>query len=72
MEKVALRRQSQAAEPSDAEAVLEEVFELSDFDAVFVVLVFDESADVEGEPEDEAEDEPPAETLRVSLRESVR
>ena len=68
VEKVARRRQSQAAEPWDVEAVLEEVWELSDFDAVFVVPAFDESEDAGEEPEDE----PPAEPLRVSLRESVR
>jgi len=68
VEKIARRRQSQAAEPSDVEAALEEVLELSDFEAVFVVPALDESEDVEEEPAGE----PPAEPLRASLRESVR
>ncbi|MEO8556102.1 MAG: hypothetical protein ABI474_05475 [Actinomycetota bacterium] len=81
VEKVARRQLSQAAEPWDVEAVWEEVWELSDFDAVFVVPAFDESEDVEEEPEDEPPAVDDAEPLlfrelpeprRVSLRESVR
>lgn len=81
VEKVARRRQSQAAEPWDVEAVLEEVGELSGFDAVFVVPAFDESEGVEEEPEDASPAVDDAEPLlfrelpdpmRVSLRESVR
>ena len=67
--KVARTRRSQAAEPWDVEAVLEEVRELSDFDldSDFVVPAFEESEDAAEESEDRLPDR-----LREALRESVR